>query len=45
MISNKSSTKDEVMVRQDLQRDKGKGNEQERNRENNTQIEMEQMRL
>jgi hypothetical protein len=36
MISNEISTKDEVKVRQDLQSDKGKGNEQERNRENNT---------
>jgi hypothetical protein len=37
--------KDGVKVRQDLQHDKGKGNEQERDRENNTRIEMEQMRL
>jgi hypothetical protein len=37
--------RDGVKVRQDLQRDKGKGNEQERDRENNTRIEMEQMRL
>jgi hypothetical protein len=36
MISNKSSTKDEVKVRQDLQSDKWKGNGQEQDRENNT---------
>jgi hypothetical protein len=36
MISNKSSTKDEIKVRQDLQSDKWKGNEQEQDRENNT---------
>jgi hypothetical protein len=35
MISNKSSTKDEVKVRQDLQSDKGKGNQQEQDREDN----------
>ena len=36
VIRSKSTTKDEVKVRQDLQSDKGKGNEQERDRENNT---------
>jgi hypothetical protein len=36
MISNKSSTKDAVKIRQDLQSGKGKGNEQEQDRENNT---------
>ena len=36
MILNKSPTKDEVKVRQDLQSDKGKGNKQEQDRENNT---------
>jgi hypothetical protein len=36
MISNKSSTKDEVKVSQDLQSNKGKGNEKERDTENNT---------
>jgi hypothetical protein len=30
MISSKSSTKDGVKVKQDLQHDKGKGNDQER---------------
>jgi hypothetical protein len=36
LISNKSSTKDGVKVKQDLQHDNGKGNDQERDRYNNT---------